>query len=116
MDFRKKYNKTKEKENKNNQNDNKKVAKDDKAKNNNSYLKKLLEKNNNKRVPKTTTINLTSYKDNLPSFRINIRDILSTEENKQKAMNYVIKKTKKKIDQKTSFKITMLSYIKKKKE
>lgn len=92
MDFRKKYNKTKEKENKNNQNDNKNVSKDDKSKNNNSYLKKLLEKNNNERVPKTTTINLTSYKDNLPSFRINIRDILSTEENKQKAMNYVIKK------------------------
>lgn len=94
MDFRKKYNKTKEKENKTNQNDNKKVEKDDKAKNNNSYLKKLLEKNNNEKVPKTTTINLTSYKDNLPSFRINIRDILSTEENKQKAMDYVLKKRK----------------------
>ena len=92
MDFRKKYNKTKEKESKNSQNDNKRVTKDNKSKNNNSYLKKLLEKNNNKKVPKTTTINLTSYKDNLPSFRINIRDILSTEENKQKAMNYVIKK------------------------
>jgi len=90
MDFRKKYNKTKEKEIKNSQNNNKKDTKDDKAKNNNSYLKKLLEKN--EKVPRTTTINLTSYKDNLPSFRINIRDILSTEENKQKAMNYVIKK------------------------
>lgn len=45
MDFRKKYNKTKEKENKNNQNDNKNISKDDKSKNNNnSYLKKLLEK------------------------------------------------------------------------
>ena len=92
MDFRKKYNKTKEKENKSNQNDKKKVIKDEKIKNSNSYLKKILEKNNNQKVPKTTTINLTSYKENLPCFRINIRDILSTEENKQKALNYVVKK------------------------
>ena len=56
----------------------------------NSYLKKLLQKSN--KSPKTGGINLTSYNENFPSFRVSIRDILSTEENKQKAINYVVQK------------------------
>ena len=56
----------------------------------NSYLQKLIQNSNN--ISQTGTINLKSYNENLPSFRISIRDILSTEENKQKAINYVIQK------------------------
>lgn len=64
--------------------------KEEKKKINNSYLQRLLQNKN--KSPKSKVINLTSYNENLPSFKISIRDILSTEENKQKAINYVIQK------------------------
>ena len=64
--------------------------KEEKKKINNSYLQRLLQNKN--KSPKLNVINLTSYNENLPSFKISIRDILSTEENKQKAINYVIQK------------------------
>ena len=64
--------------------------KEEKKKINNSYLQRLLQNKN--KSPKSNVINLTSYNENLPSFKISIRDILSTEENKQKAINYVIQK------------------------
>ena len=64
--------------------------KEEKKKNINSYLQRLLQNKN--KSPKLNVINLTSYNENLPSFKISIRDILSTEENKQKAINYVIQK------------------------
>ena len=55
----------------------------------NVYLQKLLQKNN---VQNSSNIAITSVNDNLPSFKNNIHDILSTDENKQKAIKYVIQK------------------------
>ena len=92
MDYRKKYLKFKDKDNKISQ-ANKKIIqseKEEKPKMDNSYLQKLLQNSN--KTPKSSSINLKSYNENLPSFRVSIRDILSTEENKQKAINYVIQK------------------------
>ena len=54
------------------------------------YLQKLLQKNNN--VQNSPTISLNSVQDSLPSFKNNIHDILSTDENKQRAIKYVIHK------------------------
>ena len=54
------------------------------------YLQKLLQRTNNVQNP--TSISITSVKDSLPSFKNNIHDILSTDENKQKAIKYVIQK------------------------
>ena len=92
MDYRRKYLRLKEKENKTSKTEKKIVAieKEEKPKNDNVYLQKFLQ--NTDKTPKAGAINLTSYNENLPSFRISIRDILSTEENKQKAINYVIQK------------------------
>ena len=55
----------------------------------NVYLQKLLQKNN---VQNSSNIAITSVNDNLPSFKNNIHDILSTDENKQRAIKYVIQK------------------------
>ena len=56
----------------------------------NVYLQKLLVKNV---AGQNNSLNLTSVNDNLPSsFTTNIRDILATEENKQRAIKYVIQK------------------------
>ena len=55
----------------------------------NLYLQRLLAKNNN---PLNSSLNLSSVNESLPSFTTNIRDILSTEENKQRAIKYVIHK------------------------
>ncbi len=63
---------------------------EEKPGNQNIYLQKLLVKNTN--TQSSSTINLSSVNDNLPSFASNIRDILSTEENKQRAIKYVIHK------------------------
>ena len=56
----------------------------------NVYMQRIIEKT--KETPKTTAINISSVNENIPSFKTNIRDILSTDENKQKAINYVIHK------------------------
>ena len=56
----------------------------------NVYLQKLLQKTNN--VRDSSNIAITSVNDNLPSFKNNIHDILSTDENKQRAIKYVIQK------------------------
>ena len=56
----------------------------------NVYLQKLLQKTNN--VQNSSNIAITSVNDNLPSFKNNIHDILSTDENKQRAIKYVIQK------------------------
>ena len=87
MDYRRKYLglKTNKTETKVLSNENKEK---DSSKNN-SYLQRILEKN---KAPKYSPINITSYNENLPSFKVSIRDIFSTEENKQKAINYVIQK------------------------
>jgi len=92
MEYRRKYLRLKEKENKINITDKIiiPIEKEEKPKNDNGYLKKLLQ--NSDKTTKSGSINLNSYKENLPSFRTSIRDILSTEENKQKAINYVIQK------------------------
>ena len=55
----------------------------------NLYLQKLLAKNNNSL---NNSINLASVNESLPSFATNIRDILSKEENKKKAIKYLIQK------------------------
>ena len=55
--------------------------------NNTNYLQKLLSKNNI-----SNSIILSSVNESLPSFTKNMRDILTKEENKEKAMNYLIKK------------------------
>ena len=62
---------------------------EEKPKMQNVYLHRLLEKT--KEVPKNS-INLSSVNESLPSFSTNIREILSTEENKQRAIKYVIHK------------------------
>ena len=92
MEYRRKYVSLKENENKNNKTDTIiiTIEKEEKPKNDNSYLQKLLQ--NSDKTIKSGSINLTSYKENLPNFKTSIRDILSTEENKQKAINYVIQK------------------------
>ena len=56
----------------------------------NVYLQKLLQKSNN--APNSSNIAIKSVQDNLPSFKNNIHDILSTDENKQKAIKYVMAK------------------------
>ena len=89
MDLKKKYLRLIDKEKNGNKIESKK-EKEENLKKDNSYLENLL-KNSNK-TPKYTAINLTSYNKNIPSFKVNIRDILSTEENKQKAINYVMQK------------------------
>ena len=54
------------------------------------YLHKLLEKT--KEVPKANQINISSVNESLPFFSSNIREILASEENKQRAIKYVIHK------------------------
>ena len=61
-----------------------------KVNNQNVYLQKVLQKTNN--VPNPTTISINTVQESLPSFKNNIHDILSTDENKQKAIKYVIHK------------------------
>ena len=61
-----------------------------KVNNQNVYLQKLLQKSNN--VQNSPSISITTVKDSLPSFRNSIHDILSTDENKQRAIKYVIQK------------------------
>ena len=56
----------------------------------NGYLQKLLQKTNNVQNPQT--ISLNTVQESLPSFKNNIHDILSTDENKQRAIKYVIHK------------------------
>ena len=56
----------------------------------NSYLHRVLQNSN--KPPQSGAMNLNSYNENLSTFRVSIRDILSKEENKQKAINYVIQK------------------------
>ena len=56
----------------------------------NVYLQKLLEKT--KEVPKSNQISITSVNESLPYFSSNIREILASEENKQRAIKYVIHK------------------------
>ena len=92
MDYRRKYLRFKGNDNKISQTEKKIIPseREEKPKMDKSYLQKLIQNSNN--ISQTGTINLKSYNENLPSFRISIRDILSTEENKQKAINYVIQK------------------------
>ena len=61
----------------------------DEKNNNNLYLQKLLVKNSN---PLSSSINLSSVNESLPSFTTNMTDILTKEENKQKAIKYLIQK------------------------
>ena len=61
-----------------------------KVNNQNVYLQKLLQKSNN--VQNSPSISITTVKDSLPSFRNSIHDILSTDENKQRAIKYVMQK------------------------
>ena len=56
----------------------------------NTYLQKILQNKNNVQNP--STINIGNVKDTLPSFKNNIHDILSTDENKQRAIKYVMQK------------------------
>jgi hypothetical protein len=58
--------------------------------NKSTYLQKLVDKNNNSQ--NTSAINLASVNTSLPSFATNLRDILTTEENKQRAIKYLIQK------------------------
>ena len=62
---------------------------EDKPQVQNENLQKLLEKT--KEVPKNSGIGLSSVND-LTSFKTNVSDILSKEENKQKAIKYLIHK------------------------
>ena len=56
----------------------------------NVYMQRIIERSND--PPKTSHINLSSMNENMPSFNSRIRDIFSKDENKQKAINYVINK------------------------
>ena len=62
---------------------------DEKSNVRNVYLQRLLVKNNS---PTSSNNILSSVNESLPSFTNNIRDILSTEENKKKAIKFVIQK------------------------
>ena len=97
MDCRKKFLKLHDKNNKNSRKEKNIITldKEEKSKNDNkndnSYIHKMLQNSN--KTPKAGAISLSSYNESyLPSFKISIRDILSTEDNKQKAINYVIQK------------------------
>ena len=65
----------------------------------NVYLQRLLEKKGP--TTGTTTINITSVNESIPSFKTNIRDIFSTEENKQRAIKYVIRRNEEKYGQRS---------------
>ena len=100
MDYRRKYLRRLANQNQPNQNDEKtnsnKIEENNiprKPEQNiqNIYLQRLLVKNANSPTS-ASSINISSVNKNLPSFATNIRDILTTEENKQKAIKYVIHK------------------------
>ena len=93
MDYRRKYlRKLAGSQNEPSQTEEKEVIqkKEEKPSEKNVYLHRLLEKT--KEVPKTNQINISSVNESLPFFSSNIREILASEENKQRAINYVIHK------------------------
>ena len=51
------------------------------------YLNKILKKNLG---PKKTSSDFPNFKENIPNFHSSIQNILSNEENREKAMKYVI--------------------------
>ncbi len=93
MDYRRKYlKKLAGSQNVQSQSEEKEVIekKKEKPSEKNVYLHRLLERT--KEVPKTNQINISSVNESLPFFSSNIREILASEENKQRAINYVIHK------------------------
>ena len=93
MDYRRKYlKKLAGNQNEPSQTEVKEVIKkkEEKPSEKNVYLHKLLEKT--KEVPKVNQINISSVNETLPFFSSNIREILASEENKQRAIQYVIHK------------------------
>ena len=93
MDYRRKYlKKLAGNQNEPSQTEEKEIIKkkEEKPSEKNVYLHKLLEKT--KEVPKGSQINITSVNESLPFFSSNIREILASEENKQRAIKYVIHK------------------------
>ena len=93
MDYRRKYlKKLAGSQNEPSQTEEKEVInkKEEKPLEKSVYLHKLLEKT--KEVPKGNQINISSVNESLPFFSSNIREILASEENKQRAIQYVIHK------------------------
>ena len=93
MDYRRKYlKKLAGNQNESSQTEEKEVikGKEEKPSEKNVYLHKLLEKT--REVPKANQINISSVNESLPFFSSNIREILASEENKQRAIKYVIHK------------------------
>ena len=102
MEYRRKYyrrfgeRKNQEEKQENNLEQNKKEEKVEppkkeiKVNTQNVYLQKILQKSNNVQNPSSISIN--SVQESLPSFKNNIHDILSKDENKQKAIKFVIQK------------------------
>jgi hypothetical protein len=66
------------------------IEKEEKQKSDNSCLQKLLQNSN--KTPKASVTNLSSYKENIPKYKLAVRDILSTDNNKKKDLNYVVQK------------------------
>ena len=85
MNYRKKYLRIKE-ESKAKSRTEKKIKPEEQS--DKSYFQNLYE--NSIKTPKAWNKNLASSDVNSPSFKTRIRDIISTEENKQKSTNYVI--------------------------
>ena len=99
MDYRRRYLRRLANQNQQNKVEEKPVQeKTEDKQNQNVYLQKLLEKKN---VPTGSTINISSVNESIPSFKTNIRDIFSTEENKQKAIKYVIRRNEERYGQRS---------------
>ena len=68
------------------------AEKEEKQKLDNSYIQKVLKNSNSNKKSKTNVINLSSYNENVPNYKMSIRDILATDDNKQKTLYYVVQK------------------------
>ena len=68
------------------------LEKEEKQKLDNSYIQKILQNSNSNKMPKTNVFNLSSYNENVPNYKMSIRDMLAADENKQKTLNYVVQR------------------------
>ena len=68
------------------------LEKEEKQKLDNSYIQKILQNSNSNKMPKTNVINLSSYNENVPNYKMSITDMLAIDENKQKTLYYVVQR------------------------
>ena len=87
MDYRNKFLKSLDKKNRYMP-----LEKEEKQKLDNSYIQKILQNSNSNKMPKTNVFNLSSYNENVPNYKMSIRDMLAADENKQKTLYYVVQR------------------------